>query len=64
VLPTSQRVLAGTAPGLDNLGALGVASAATAFTTSAPPGVYYVRVIAVNDCGASLPSNEVMVSVP
>jgi hypothetical protein len=33
----------------------------TRFTTTAPPGVYYVRVRGVNTRGTSLPSNEVIV---
>lgn len=63
-LPITQRVVAGTAPGLDNLGAIQVASDATTFMTMAPPGTYYVRVIGLNSCGASPYSNEVGVEVP
>lgn len=61
-LPTTQRVVAGTAPGFDNLGAIQVASDATTFTTTAPPGTYYVRVLSLNGCGGSF-SNEVQVVV-
>ncbi|MCC7031340.1 MAG: hypothetical protein IT179_00730 [Acidobacteria bacterium] len=63
-VPNTQRVVAGTAPGLDNLGAIGVPGPATSFTTTAPPGTYYVRVIGLNSCGASPYSNEVGVEVP
>jgi hypothetical protein len=59
----TQRVVVGTAPGLDNLGAIGVSGPATSFTTTAPPGTYYVRVIGLNSCGASPCSNEVRVEV-
>ncbi|HUE88591.1 MAG TPA: fibronectin type III domain-containing protein [Vicinamibacterales bacterium] len=62
-LPSTQRVVAGTAPGLDNLGAIQVASDATSFTTIAPPGTYHVRVLAFNDCGGSF-SDDVQVVVP
>jgi len=58
----TQRVVAGSAPGLDNLGAIGVPGPATRFTTTAPPGTYYVRVLSLNDCGGSF-SNEVRVEV-
>ncbi|MCC7176864.1 MAG: PQQ-binding-like beta-propeller repeat protein [Acidobacteria bacterium] len=60
----TQRIVVGTAPGLDNLGAFGVPGPATSFTTTAPPGRYYVRVIGLNSCGASPYSNEVQVVVP
>ncbi|MGE3889599.1 MAG: hypothetical protein AB7H81_24495 [Vicinamibacterales bacterium] len=60
----TQRVVAGSAPGLDNLGAIGVPGPATSFTTTAPAGTYYVRVIGFNSCGASPYSNEVQVVVP
>jgi hypothetical protein len=60
----TQRVVAGTAPGLDDLGAIDVPAPATSFSTTAPPGTYYVRVIAINSCGASSYSNEVRVAVP
>ncbi|MGE3889598.1 MAG: hypothetical protein AB7H81_24490, partial [Vicinamibacterales bacterium] len=62
-LPITQRVVAGTAPGLDNLGAIQVASDVMAFTTTAPPGTYDVRVLALNGCGGNF-SNEVQVVVP
>jgi hypothetical protein len=51
---------AGSAPGLSDLASLRVGNV-TRFTTTAPPGVYYVRVRAFNDKGNSLPSNEVVV---
>ena len=60
----TQRVVAGTAPGLDDLGAIGVSGPATSFTTTVPPGTYYVRIVALNACGASPFSNEVQVVVP
>ena len=60
---STQRVVAGTAPGLDDLGAIGVPGAATSFTTTVPPGTYYVRIVALNACGASPYSNEVRVVV-
>jgi hypothetical protein len=51
---------AGSAPGLSNLAVLSLGNV-TSFSTSAPPGTYYVRVRAVNSRGASTPSNEVVV---
>jgi glucose/arabinose dehydrogenase len=54
---------AGSGPGLANLAVLAIGGA-TSFSTPAPPGTYYVRVRARNLCGASAPSNEVVVPVP
>ena len=57
---TGYVIEAGSAPGLSNLARIQVANL-TRFTTTAPPGVYYVRVRGVNARGTSLPSNEVVV---
>jgi predicted phage tail protein len=57
---TSYLIEAGTAPGLANIAALPVGDV-TRFITTAPPGVYYVRVRGVNARGASLASNEIVV---
>ncbi len=54
---TSYVIEAGTAPGLSNIGVFNVGSATT-FATAIPPGVYYVRVRAVNAAGYSAPSAE------
>lgn len=51
---------AGSAPGRSDLAALPIGNV-TSFSTSAPPGTYYVRVRAVNSRGASTPSNEIVV---
>jgi len=59
-----QRIVAGSAPGLADLAAIEVSGPATRFTTTVPPGTYYVRVIGINTCGASPFSNEVQVVVP
>jgi len=58
--PTGYIIEAGSAPGLADLATLQVGNV-TRFTTTAPPGVYYVRIRAVNARGTSLPSNEVVV---
>jgi hypothetical protein len=63
-VPNTQRIVAGSAPGRDDLGAFGVPGPATSFATTAPPGTYYVRVVALNSCGASPFSDEVVVVVP
>lgn len=34
------------------------------FTLGIPPGSYYVHVVAVNACGVSAPSNEILVTAP
>jgi hypothetical protein len=63
ICPASQYVLsAGTAPGLSNVAIVNL-GAALSLSASAPPGVYYVRVVAQNAFGSSGPSNEVIVRV-
>ena len=58
---TGYLIEAGSAPGRSDLASLRVGNV-TRFTAPAPPpGVYYVRVRALNDRGTSLPSNEVVV---
>ena len=34
------------------------------FNLGIPPGSYYVHVVAVNACGTSVPSNEIVVTAP
>ncbi len=58
--PTSYVIEAGSAPGLANLAVLDVGNVTT-FTTTAPPGTYYVRLRAINARGASPPSTEIVV---
>jgi predicted phage tail protein len=58
--PSGYVIEAGSAPGLSDLARLTVSNV-TRFVTTAPPGVYYVRVRALNATGASLPSNEIVV---
>jgi hypothetical protein len=58
------RIEAGSAPGLADLATLDTGSAATTFTTAAPPGTYHVRVRATNACGVSTPSADITVIVP
>ena len=53
----------GTLPGRSNIGIFHVGNV-TSFASDVPPGTYYVRVRALNDVGASLPSNEVVIRVP
>ncbi len=59
---TSYVLEAGSASGLANIVATNV-GIVTRFTAVAPPGTYYVRVRAEGNCGASGPSNEVVVTV-
>ena len=59
---SSYAVQAGTGPGLSDVTIANV-GAATSLSAGAPPGSYYVRVIALNAFGGSLPSNEVLVTV-
>jgi predicted phage tail protein len=57
---TGYLIEAGTAPGLSDIVTLPVGDVPR-FETTAPPGVYYVRVRAINRRGTSPPSNEVVV---
>jgi hypothetical protein len=60
-VPSAYVIEAGSAPGLANLATLRVGNALT-FTTTAPPGVYYVRVRALDSKGAAgNASNEIVV---
>jgi hypothetical protein len=60
---TGYVIQAGSAPGASNLAVLNVGPA-TSLSVVAPPGTYYVRVVATNASGGSVPSNEVVVLVP
>ena len=62
--PTGYTLAVGSMPGLSNLAVLPTGNASTSLAGNAPPGLYYVRVIAQNACGMSGPSNEVFVTVP
>jgi hypothetical protein len=57
--PAAYVIQAGTASGLANLATVPVGNTTT-FQASVPPGVYFVRVVAVNEAGVSDPSNEVV----
>lgn len=60
-------LVAGLVPGGSNAANLILPASQTTFSTTAPPGTYYVRVSANNGCGGSFawgaPSNEVTVVV-
>jgi Fibronectin type III domain len=61
--PASNFALqAGSGPGMSNLAVANVGTS-HGLTTAAPPGTYYVRVVAQNAFGVSLPSNQQVVSV-
>jgi hypothetical protein len=63
VVPLAYVLEAGSSPGAANLGSFAMGRT-TAFSTAAPPGVYYVRLRAVDACGAGPASSEVVVRVP
>ena len=61
---TSYHLEAGSAPGLSNLAVFNTGSTALSQAVGGvPPGVYYVRIRAVNALGASVVSNERMITV-
>jgi hypothetical protein len=57
---TSYRVEVGSAPGLTDLASYDVGNV-TNFVATAPTGVFFVRIRALNAWGISAPSNEVVV---
>ena len=60
-IATAFQVQAGTAAGVTNIGAITLAGSVRAFAVVAPPGTYFLRVVALNPAGASPPSTEVVV---
>jgi hypothetical protein len=60
--PTSYVLEAGSSPGSANLASFDL-GLATQFSTSAPPGTYFLRVRARNACGLGPASNEVTLVV-
>ena len=61
--PTSYVMQAGSGPGQSNLASLTLDSAVTSFSSPAPDGTYFIRVIAVNACGSSPASNELTITI-
>lgn len=57
--PATYAIFAGRQPGGADFGAFDTGSASTSFAGTAPDGVYFVRVAAVNACGVGIASNEV-----
>jgi hypothetical protein len=64
VSPSGYLLEAGSAPGMSDLATLATGSTATAFSATAQPGRYYVRVRALTTGGPGPASNEVVVDVP
>jgi hypothetical protein len=61
---TTYVIEAGSASGLADIGTFTTGVLDTGFSTLVPFGTYYVRIRAANAFGASLPSNELVVTVP
>jgi predicted phage tail protein len=59
---TGYVVQAGSSPGLTDLAVINLGTSTT-MSASAPPGTYYVRVVAVNGLGGSAASNEIAITV-
>lgn len=60
---TRYRLDVGSASGASNLASAPL-SLARSFSSAAPAGRYFIRVVATSACGVSAPSNEVMADVP
>ncbi len=54
--PTGYLLQAGTAPGLANIATLPLGPVSEIEIPGVPPGVYWLRILAVNGCGISAPS--------
>jgi beta-lactamase superfamily II metal-dependent hydrolase len=59
---TGYSLQAGSGGGLSDIGTFGLGNQ-TGFSASAPPGTYFVRIVASNAFGTSAPSNEVVLTV-
>jgi hypothetical protein len=61
-IATGYRLIAGVTSGGSQVGAFDVGGATT-FSAAAPPGAYFLRVVATNPCGVSAPSDEAVAVV-
>lgn len=61
---TGYRLLAGSSSGSTDIGSFDFPATTTVVGTPAPPGRYFVRLIAFNACGPSAPSSEFWFVVP
>jgi len=59
---TGYQLLAGTAPGASNIGAVPV-GATSLVVPGVPSGVYYVRIVATNATGTSPPTPDITIAV-
>jgi hypothetical protein len=62
--PTGYVLVVGSQTGLSNLLVFPTGNASTTLAGPAPPGTYFVRVLAQNACGQSGASNEIRLVVP
>jgi predicted phage tail protein len=62
--PSSYTLVVGSQTGAADILVVPTGTTATSTGAFAPPGTYYVRVLAQNACGVSLASNEIVVVVP
>ncbi len=60
--PTGFVLDAGSAPGEANIASARLPAATTSVTAEAPGGIYFLRIAAVNACGAGRPSPELVLA--
>ena len=58
----SYQLQAGTATGLVDIGVIPLPASARSLAVPAPPGTYFVRLVALNAAGSSPPSNEAILT--
>lgn len=61
--PDAFTMSIGTSSGLGNLGTVALGPATTFATSGVPAGTYFVRLVATNACGRSIPSADATVAV-
>lgn len=62
-MPSAYAIQIGSAPGRSDLGVVTIGGTLTSAAAPAPNGTFYLRAVAVNQCGASDSSDEAVVAI-